>query len=256
VGVVVAEMPRSTGPAPSLSPQLAAVLPNDNVSSTVSKALLLLDEFLDGSPGITLSALAARTGIHKTTVLRLCTSLERAGLLEREPGLAYRLGSKVWQLAQSYRRNFRLEPLIRPRLASIRATTGESVSYYVAEGKERICLFRENSTSNIRHHLEEGTRLALSDGVVGRVLMAFMGAQGSAFGKIRKNGYLTAQGREPDTTSVSVPVIDGHSRLWGALVVSGPSFRFGSHAADKALKLLRKAASEISRSLPDLHSEA
>jgi DNA-binding IclR family transcriptional regulator len=231
------------------------VLPNDNVSSTVSRALLLLDEFLDGSPEITLSSLAARTGIHKTTVLRLCASLERAGLLERGPGLAYRLGSKVWQLAQSYRRNFRLEALIRPRLVNIRAATGESVSFYVAEGSERICLFRENSTSNVRHHLEEGTRLALSDGVVGRVLMAFMGAHGSAFAKIRNNGYLTAQGREPDTTSVSIPVIDAHSRLWGALVVSGPSFRFGSQNAKKALQLLRRAASEISQCLPDSHSD-
>jgi DNA-binding IclR family transcriptional regulator len=219
-------------------------------SSTVTKALLVLDQFLDGSPEFTAAQLASRTGIHKTTVLRLCASLENVGLLQRESSRAYRIGPKVWQLAQMYRRNFRLEDVVRPRLAALRDATGESVSFYVAEGDERICLFRENSTFVVRHHLDEGVRLPLDRGVVGRVLMAYLGARGASFDKIRKSGHLIAQGREPDTTSVSVPVLDFQGRLRGALVVSGPSFRFGPRAAERALKLLREAAIEISRSLP------
>jgi DNA-binding IclR family transcriptional regulator len=220
------------------------------VTSTVTKALLVMDQFLDGSPQFTASQLAARTGIHKTTVLRLCASLEKVGFLQRDPSRAYRVGPKVWQLAQMYHRNFSLEDLVRPRLAALRDATGESVSFYVAEGDERICLFRENSTFVVRHHLDEGVRLPLDRGVVGRVLMAYLGARGTSFDKIRKSGYLTAQGREPDTTSVSVPVLDFQGRLGGALVVSGPSFRFGPRAAERALKLLCDAAIEIAKSLP------
>jgi DNA-binding IclR family transcriptional regulator len=221
------------------------------VSSTVTKALLVLDQFLDGSREFTATQLGSRTGIHKTTVLRLCASLEKVGLLQREPNRSYRIGPKVWQLAQMYRRNFRLEDLVRPRLAALRDATGESVSFYIAEGNDRICMFRENSTFVVRHHLEEGVRLPLDRGVVGRVLMAYLGARGASFDRIRKSGHLTAQGREPDTTSVSVPVLDLQGRLRGALVVSGPTFRFGPKAADSALKLLQETAIEISRSLPN-----
>ncbi len=220
------------------------------ISSTVTKALLVLDQFLDGSPEFTVTQIAARTGIHKTTVLRLCVSLEKVGFLQREPSRAYQIGPKVWQLAQMYRRNFRLEDLVRPRLAALRDATGESVSFYVVEGDERVCLFRENSRFAVRHHLDEGVRLPLDRGVVGRVLMAYLGARGASFDKIRDGGHLTAQGREPDTTSVSVPLLDFQGRLRGALVVSGPSFRFEHKAAERALKLLRDAAIEISKSLP------
>src|SRR5919201_356528 len=54
-------------------------------SGTVTKALRLLDEFLDGSAELSLRELAARSGMHKTTILRLFASLEEVGFLEREP---------------------------------------------------------------------------------------------------------------------------------------------------------------------------
>jgi DNA-binding IclR family transcriptional regulator len=219
-------------------------------SGTVTKALRILDEFLDGSLEITLSQLAARTGVHKTTVLRLCASLEEVGFLEHQPGMAYRLGPKIWQLAQAYRRNFRLEDLVRPLIQTIRDETGESVSFYEVDGHERVCRFRENSRLTIRHHVDEGARFPLTAGVVGRVLMAFMGASGPEFVHIRENGCLVAQGREPHTTSAAVPVLDLQDRLSGALVVSGPSVRFGPAACKAALPKLQAAAASIARSLP------
>jgi DNA-binding IclR family transcriptional regulator len=220
------------------------------LSQTVTKALTLLDEFLDGSAEIGLSEMTARTGMHKTTILRLCASLEEVGFLEREPGAAYRLGPKIWRLAQAYRRNFRLEDVVRPLLERIRDATGESVSYYVRDGNERVCLFRENSRAVIRHHVEEGARLPLDRGVVGRVLMAFSGAKGTDFVAIRRDGRLIAEGREPHTTSVAVPVIDGAGRLAGALVVSGPTARFTAPLCEQALALIADAALALARLMP------
>jgi DNA-binding IclR family transcriptional regulator len=217
---------------------------------TVIKALSLLDEFLDGATEISLRDMAAKTGLNKTTTLRLCASLEEAGFLERAQGTAYRLGPKISQLAQIYRRSFRLEDVVRPQLQHIRKRTGESVSFYVGEGKERVCRFRENSHSIIRHHMEEGARLPLGSGVVGRVLLAFSGKKGRDLDAIRRDGYLIAQGREPHTTSVAVPVVDGRGILHGALVVSGPSIRFDKQAPKRARDLLQDAALKIRDMLP------
>lgn len=219
-------------------------------SGTVTKALVLLDQFLDGSPQLTLAELARRSGMHKTTILRLLASLAEAGLVERAgEGGAFRLGRKVGELARVYRRTFRLEDAVRPLLAELRARTGESASYYVADGDERVCLFRENSRHVIRHHLEEGTRLPLDSGVVGRVLGAFMGKDGAEAEQIRRQGFLVAEGREPDTTSAAVPVLDAGGRLIAALVVSGPSTRFTR--TGEAVTLLREASRRLAAAMPE-----
>jgi DNA-binding IclR family transcriptional regulator len=221
-------------------------------SGTVIKALSLLDEFLTGTDEIGLRELTKRTGIHKTTVMRLCASLTKAGLLERPNRTVYRLGPKAWQLGQAYSRSFRLEGIIRPILRRVREQTGESVSFYVIDGNERVCRFRENSQLVIRHHIDEGARMPLGSGVVGRVLLAFAGRKGADFDRIRRAGFLIAQGREADTTSVSVPVIDDQGRMHGGLVVSGPSLRFSGDKPKKALAMIKAAAAEIRSALPDL----
>jgi DNA-binding IclR family transcriptional regulator len=219
-------------------------------SGTVAKALSLLDIFLSSDTELTATQLSTRLGMNLTTATRLCMTLEKFGLLTRSQGRAYKLGPKVWQLSQAYRRTFRLEELIRPLIRDIRDKTGESVAFYVVEGSERLCLFRENSKSTIRHHVDEGSRLPLTTGVVGPVLLAFAGKEGPEYERIRRAGHLIAQGREPHTTSVSIPVHDGQGLLRGALVVSGLSVRFTQDRIDKALELLREAANRLNEALP------
>lgn len=221
-------------------------------AGTVFKALGLLDMFLGGATEINLRDLTAQSGLNKTTALRLCATLEAAGFLEREAGSGYRLGPKIWQLSQIYRRGFRLEDVVRRQLQRLRDATQESVSFYVVDGAERLCRFRENSLLAVRHHIDEGARFPLGSGVVGRVLLAFGGADGAQdLEAIRDAGFLIARGREPHTTSAAVPVRDASGVLHGALVVSGPSARFGAEATKVALRLLRVAAAEIAATLPD-----
>jgi DNA-binding IclR family transcriptional regulator len=219
-------------------------------SGTVTKALNLLDAFLGGADKLTLTELAAHSGLHKTTALRLCTSLEEAGMLQRKPGRPFRLGPKIWQLAQVYRRGFQLGELIRPILQKIRDATGESVSFYVVEGDVRTCLFRENSKSAARHHVDEGARFPLSSGVAGPVLLAFMGKAGAKLDDIRTAGHLIGPGRELHTTSIAVPVFDRGGALRGALVVSGLTVRFTAASHPAAMELLKSSAEIICELLP------
>lgn len=226
-------------------------------AGTVFKALGLLDAFLGGATEFSLREFTAYSGLNKTTTLRLCATLEAAGFLEREGGSGYRLGPKIWQLGQIYRRGFRLEELVRRQLQQLRDATGESVSFYVIDGAERLCRFRENSRLTVRHHIDEGTRFPLGSGVVGRVLLAFSSAgDDKDLAAIRASGFLIARGREPHTTSVAVPVRDAGGNLHGALVVSGPSIRFAGEAPKAALKLLQEAAAGIANVLPDPSAEA
>jgi DNA-binding IclR family transcriptional regulator len=224
-------------------------MPNRD-SGTVRKALGILDVFVEGENSLTLTELSTRTRIHKSTLLRLCRSLQQAGFLTRDRLMGFQLGPRIWQLAQIYQRQFHMEDIVRPRLLDLRDRTKESASFYIREGDLRVCLYRENSRHAIRHHVEQGARLPLTGSVVGRVLLAFSGARGEEFSKIRQRGHLIDQGREPYTASIAVPVLAGDGNLIGALVVAGLASRFGSKQQHIALEVMLKFARELGEEFP------
>jgi DNA-binding IclR family transcriptional regulator len=220
-------------------------------SGTVVKALDILDLFENAEDGLTVTAIAEKTGINISTVVRLCATLEGRAYLRRDRHGVYLLGVQIDKLSRIYRHQFDAEALLRPALARLRDQTGESASFYVIDGDVRICLFRENSQQPIRHVVEEGARLPLKDGVVGRVLLAFSGRKGAEFRTIREAGHLIDEGREAFTASVSVPVLSGNNTLAGALVVSGLASRFTEKDRAQALTNLKEVALDVGPLLPD-----
>ncbi len=221
-----------------------------NTSSTVRKALQVLESVASARSGLTLAHITRMTELNKATAVRLCATLQGAGFLERDGHMVYRLGRRIWQLGQVYRQQFGFEDIVRPGIAALRDATGESASFYVREGAERVCLIRENSRHSIRHHVDEGARLSLTDGVVGRVLLAFAGAAGAEMAAIRKAGHLAAAGREPDTASVAAPVLDGGGGLIGAVVLSGPVSRFDTERQQAALAAVLETCRNLETALP------
>lgn len=226
-----------------------------NTSSTVRKALQVLESVASARSGLTLAHITRMTDLNKATAVRLCATLQQAGFLERDRHMVYRLGRRIWQLGQVYRQQFGFEDIVRPVIAALRDASGESASFYVKEGAERVCLIRENSNHSIRHHVDEGARLSLSQGVVGRVLLAFSGAPGAEMAAIRKAGHLAAGGREPDTASVAAPVLDRAGGLIGAVVVSGPISRFDTPRQEAALATVLEACQTLQAGLPQPETE-
>ena len=154
---------------------------SENRVDAVERALLILDSFKEGEDSLTLAAMAERTSLYKSTILRLAGSLERFGYLVRDSGGVYHLGPSLWRLGSLYRRSFDLGGHIRPELRRIVQATSETAAFYVREGKERVCLYRVNSPRSVRHHLDEGVRLPLNRGAAGRVLLAYDGIRGEPY---------------------------------------------------------------------------
>ncbi|MCB1740449.1 MAG: IclR family transcriptional regulator [Gammaproteobacteria bacterium] len=218
-------------------------------SGTVGKALDLLDLLVAEPDGLTLSELARRSGIHKSSVLRLCATLEQRGYLSRTHRGAYCMGARVTQLAQAYQSRQRLEALVRPSLLALRDHSGESAAFYVPDGDMRVCLYRENALHAIRHHVEEGTRFPLAEGAVGRVLLAWSSTPAADSETIRRDGYLISDGREPFTASVAAPVFGPGDELLGAVVVSGLASRFTAAARERVRVELVEVCGALTRRL-------
>ena len=217
----------------------------------VERALSILEAFGETRAELTLTEIAEETGLYKSTILRLAASLGRYGYLVRDDRGLFRLGPGLWRLGSSYRRNFDLDEFIRPVLRELVNETGETASFSVRDGDERVCLYRENSRHPIRHHLDEGVRLPLERGAAGRVLLAHAESSGSENQIIRDGFAISVGERSPDVAAVAVPVRRADGAIRGALAISGLASRFDAAAREIALPVLQKAAQSMSGWLKD-----
>ena len=83
---------------------------SDGVAA-LDRAIAILNAFTPQERALTLAEIAARTGLYKSTILRLAGSLIRGHLLERLPDGLYRIGSGAFRLGAIYQRSVAVLPL-------------------------------------------------------------------------------------------------------------------------------------------------
>lgn len=217
----------------------------------VGRALAILKAFGAERTAMTLTEIADATDLYKSTVLRLAASLEADGFLVRGPDRLFRPGPELWRLGALYQRGLDLGEVIRPALRRLVEATGETASFYVADGDERICLYRVNSPRSVRHHLEEGQRLPIDRGAAGRVLTAYRESSDPAGKKIRDRGFYVSIGeRDPEVAAAAVPLVDVHGKVRGALSLSAIRTRFDADARKTAVDALKSEAKALVGLLP------
>jgi len=214
--------------------------------AAVDRALSILDA-LTGEK-TSLAELSKRTGLYKSTVLRLLKSLERFGYITRSEEGSYRLGSKVLLLGSLYQRHFKTSEIVPPVLRSLVDELHEGASFYILDGNRRVVLHRVDATRAVRDSVHEGDRFPLTNGAAGHVLRAFCGIRGERFDLIRETMYAASYGeRDAETAAISCPVFGHDLRLIGALSVSGPRYRIEAMGEDKIVPVLFKHARALTR---------
>jgi DNA-binding IclR family transcriptional regulator len=219
----------------------------------VERSLALLQCFREPGESLSLALLAQRSGFYKSTILRLSASLVHMNFLRRDTRGQYALGSELRRLGALSDAHLGLDDLIRPVLRALSASTRETVSFYIRDGMERICLLRVNSPRSTRHHLVEGTRHPLKRGAAGRVLWAFdpdfFDEDGTV--AVRNRGWVFSKGeRDPDLAGVAVPIFNYSNELIGALTVSGLLSRFTDDEVKTFRNALLHAAASLRPRLP------
>ena len=212
--------------------------------AALDRAVAILNAFTTVDRSLSLAEIAARTGLYKSTILRLAASLTRAHLLERLDNGHYRIGVTAFRLGTLYQRSFAPADVLLPIMRNLSSESGESVAFYARTGDMRTCLYRVESAHPIRYHVNEGDVLPLTSGSGGRVINAFSGAEGEPYESIRAVYYFISIGdRDPDTAGLSAPVFGPGRSLVGALTLAGPRSRLDARRlADVKPALLRAAA--------------
>ena len=183
-----------------------------------------------------------------STTYRILRSLEKYGYVSRLKNKDYVVGTQALYLSAIYTQSNHLEQ-IRPIVDEIRDISGETASFFVEENSMRICLYRAHSRDEIRHNIEQGSRLELNRGASGRIILAYGKRKNDKTGfykEIRDAGYyLSIREHNASLFALAVPVISSSSKFVGAIVVSGPISRFNEKQKIFLLELFRSQLANI-----------
>lgn len=212
--------------------------------AAVDRAFAILAAFDTSRPSLPLAEISRRTGLYKSTILRLVTSLERGGYIRRLVDGQFAIGHEPLRLAQLYQGSFNIRDALYPILEALSQECGETSSFYVAQGDSRVVLLRVEPKRAVRVAIHEGDRFPISAGASGKILRAFGTLNDPALDDIRTQLWAESYGeRDKETSAISAPVFGYGNELRGALTLSGPSQRFDmARIAEVRTMVIRKAA--------------
>jgi len=208
--------------------------PNPSVTETpessgvavLDRAFALFAAFDTDHSRLTLTELSRRTGLYKSTVLRLLAALEHGGFIRKLAAGQYAIGPQPLRLASLYQRSFQVGHIIEPLLKQLSAASGETASFYVRHEDKRIALFRVEPARSVRASVQIGQEYAIAQGASGKVLLAFSAPAAPGLESVREKLWAVSYGeRDPETASAAAPVFGVTGELQGAVALSGPRAR-------------------------------
>lgn len=222
--------------------------------AALERGLRILNAFDQRTPVLTLVGLALRTGLHKSTILRLAVSLEGLGYLDKDREGLYRIGAQVWRVALGFNAELHLQQVLPPILEELAATIGESCAFWVPVGTvppSRVCVFRSEPQRSVRVHTPVGSQMPWdTGGAAARVMRAFADARHREDDGIRAEGVCaTWAERDPELCGAAAPVFGSDRRFVGVLSISAPISRRDQNWLERLKPTVRSAAERITNKL-------
>ena len=106
-----------------------------NKNKTVVKSMDLLNLFLH-EPSLTLSELVSLSGMPKTSVHRMISSLEEMGFLNRDSSGAYSLGLVFLEFGQLVADRLDIRKIAKPVMEELCREVDEAVQLIMRDGNE------------------------------------------------------------------------------------------------------------------------
>lgn len=245
------------------------------MNRAIARALAVLELLSCEQDELGVREVAARARIPPAAAQRILATLYHSGFVRKSAGGRYAMSTKILQLAENL-----LERMELPRVASrvlreIRDACNETVSLFVIDDAQRVCVASEQSTQGIRRVLPVGTSLPLWAGASGKLLLAFLTHEEqekllarmplkpltshtitnaqvlkSELQRIRKQGYAMSIGeRVPEAAAIATPVHDAKGSVVGAFTISSPRERCTGPREALLLQLAIDGAKQLSEQL-------
>jgi DNA-binding IclR family transcriptional regulator len=237
---------------------------------SVARAVAVIDVLAAHPQGLGVNEVARQIGVNASTTSRLLATLERGGILQREPGGPYKLGLRLVALADAVLDGLDIRDLGRPVLRSLVEDTGETATLSVPGAGEAVTIDFIAGDASVVGVARLGRRSVGHATATGKVVLAYggLGAGPSSLTaytdktitdpaalereleQVRARGFAEAVGeRDPDLVAMAVPVFDRAGSLAAILGVQGPTGRLNAARRRELLPLLRESGEALTRGL-------
>jgi DNA-binding IclR family transcriptional regulator len=245
------------------------------LSTSLVKGIRLLEAVTNhGEIGV--SDLARLTGINKSNVHRILSTLETLGYVEKDTkNLKYKTTLKVFQLGSRVIEGTGLREVVVPFLKELGARFGETANLGVLDGGEVVYIEKVESSEVLRMDLSVGRSVPAYCTALGKVLLADLGEEElkvyldntkmakktfhevpdrdeflRRLGRIREQGYaVDRQELDIGITCIAAPVRNHTGRVVAAVSVAGPSTRMTDDKLEEITTPLMETTLAISRKL-------
>lgn len=214
--------------------------------TALASGLDVIQAFDHEHPRMTLSEVAARTGMNRAKARRFLLTLHALGYVRKQQRY-FELAPRVLQLGYAFLSANNYRDVIQQHLEDITAETGESSSLGVLDGSDVIYVARSAAKHRLMAiTLSVGTRLPAAHTSMGRILLAqlseadldhFLSSVAlepytdktvtdvnelrSQIISARQQGYaISDQELDSGLRSIAVPVYDAKQHLMGAINIS------------------------------------
>ena len=254
----------------------ATTNPTYHVQS-VDRALDILDCFSFQDRSFSLSEIALRTGLNKTTAKRLLANLTGRGYLTQDPqNKRYQLGLRLFELGGVVYLSFSARRAAAPHLSRLNKVTGLTVLMGVNIDDHLVYADKREGRGVIRVTSEIGWRRHIHYGMLGMVLMAFLPQEKvlallkkyplqkhtpgtivdtpkflERLAQIREQGYVRERGEaHPAIMGVAGPVMDYTRKVVAAVGVAVPlTAEESEERTGETITLVRETCEMISADL-------
>jgi IclR family transcriptional regulator, KDG regulon repressor len=261
----------------TVSHQMGQIQVAENTKSTIlQRAVSLLDCFTQEESELGVREIARKVGLSSSTTGRILMQLKELGLVSQNPEThEYSLSGKVLAWAGIYTATLDVHNRALPFMHELHHITQETISLYIMEGTDRVCVERIESPQNVRIIARVGRRLPLYAGSAGKVFLAFLSPKQrktildstifkpftpntlvdrrvleEEIEKISRDGYAVSFGEwVQDASGVAAPIFDQRGEIAAALTISGPTQRFNWEKVEKYIFEVTRAAEKISSEL-------
>ncbi|MGD2041979.1 MAG: IclR family transcriptional regulator, partial [Anaerolineae bacterium] len=259
--------------------------PQSSGIQSVERAIAILKSFSMEQPERGVSELSQALDLHKSTVSRLVQTLERGGLLTRNPETRrYQLGTELIGLGAQVTSHLDVREVARPLLRQLAMQCQESVNLVVLVSSIPLDPDAGSEVVNLEQFIPParqvknigrvGRRMCAHSTAAGKVLLAYLPPEQQAhnlpstlmrftartitqpdelqeeLGRVRQRGYAVSQEElEEGLNALAAPIRDHTGAVIAAASVAGPAYRVTPEIFHELAQQLMHVTAQISEQL-------
>lgn len=139
---------------------------------SIERALDIIESAASSQEGKTLTEISCDTGIHKSTVYRILTTLMNRGYLARKEDGNYRIGHKMIEVISFYISELEIQTEARPYITEISEYLGMSAYMGVLEGDKVVYVEKANAMGSVSTFSSIGLRIPAYCSALGKCLLS------------------------------------------------------------------------------------